>query len=1199
MNSLTTWLDFLVFVGPSTSLEDAQITIESFKTQLLPAGGLRVGFSHDLSADVQQYLFSTAENSKNICIHPFHENSRAKVLNELVSTTEATYFAIVDTGEALAAGAVIHIHEAIEKYDFSADLLYSDEDKQGSGDLNSHVYLKPEWSPELLQSFNYFGRLTVLNTCIVKEIGLFDNSLGDAIEWDLNLRISETTHSIYRICRVLCHRKPTSYQERPVPCSQSAKFHEATIEKFWRKRGVNPSAQTQANGTQHVIWDIVEEPKVSIIIPTKNKFNLIQICLKGLLNCTAYQNFEIIIVDTGSTDIEVLDFYKSLHEYPNVKLVFYLKPFNDSAACNFGASYSKSELLLFLNNDVEILHDSWLSEMVRSAMQPSVGIVGAELIYPSGEIQCAGVFIGPYLVGTAYMGAKRDQWGVLGSPAHPRNCLSVMGCCQLIKREAFYRVSGFDEGYLLTYSDIALSLKVWLAGYRIIYNPFASLIHFVGATRGFANPETDSVRFANEVYKLGFTYDPYFHPELNAQIVTPQIRREYEWRDRESLASNIAYFGGPKASDTIPPDIFNTGSIVKATNKDRNQVLWPPQSVLDIHDGWSAARFCIDFLRSRIDIQQRYPSALSDGVTGEFCEYLLSAEAQALGLTDAAQKHIRNLFAADISIAVQKKYLLDSALRQQFPLGCTPAQANEFVVWLLAHGAKQHKLRNEEVWWFALKWYESPESALILTYQTTPDWQRQCPNGLTVFGAEDFSNWLTSKFGADPCWANPDKWIRKLTATDQIRQTYGWNPLWQAKFPQALCLYEDALALMQWLRSDAYQASPLIKHWLAQVNLEQTALELAQLGVNVLGQFCYPSGLRTSVESMCDGLVQNGVQVSKCDLPTDMTDEPGHANMLGPEVFDISILHVQPEPFFLRAYERADIAERPKKTYRIAYWYWELDVIPDAWIQCAEKADELWAATEFIANAMRRCINRPVKTMFPGLRLKPYIPRALVEFGLKQANKFSFLFVFSMMSVMGRKNPIGLIDAFKATFSSHENVQLIIKTSYGYRNPMMLNRLRDAASDANIIIIDDVYSDDMTLSLMNACDAYISLHRSEGLGLTMAEAMLLGKPVIATKYSGNMDFMNDSNSLLVDYNLTEVGRECLPYLADALWADPIEAIARQHMRKVFENQTWGKELGQKARLDLQEHFSSEVAGQRMKTRLQAIQFNSNSSAHSI
>ena len=1187
MNSAPKWLDFLLVLGAGTSVVDAEITIESFKRQLLPNAGLRIGVSVDIADDVQQFVVEVTQSCENIWMHPCQESLRAKILNALVCASDAAYVAVVDAREVLAAGAVMHIYDALKKYNFSVDILYSDEDKQGRGELNSNVYLKPEWSPELLQSFNYFGRLTVLNTQVVKDAGLFDDSLGDATEWDLNLRISELSQSIHRICRVLCHRAPTSFQERPSPGGLNAKYRETTIDKFWLKRGMTAKSQVQRNGTVHTVFDAVQEQKVSIIIPTKDKLNLITSCIHGLLTKTAYQNIEIIIVDTGSTDVEVLAFYDTLHSNSKIKFVNFSKPFNYSAACNLGASAASADLFLFLNNDTEVQHASWLTEMVHSAMQPGVGVVGPQILYPSGTLQSAGVFIGPFLAALAYREADAEKWGVFGSPQHHRNTLSTMGCCQMISREAFLRVNGFDEKYQIAHSDTAICLNVWQAGYRIVYNPYARITHLEGSSRGSTNPDSDNQRLANEIFLLGIFYDPYFHPELNAQAAIPQERLAHELKDSDGLAFYTAYLGGPKATDVIHVDLFNLGSILKATNKSRDQALWQPQAVSAICDIWSAARFCIDFIRSRIDIRQRFPLALSGQVEGELCQYLLSAEARALGLTAAAQAHIHDLFALNISIDVQKTYLLDSSLRQQFPLGCIPAQANEFFTWLVVHGAKQYQLRNEQIWWFALKWHETPDAALMLTYQTTPDWQRECPNGLTVFGAEDFSIWLTDKFGSDPCWSNPQRWAQQLSVTDQIRQAYGWNALWQSKFPQALHSYEDALALLHWLIGND-DASQLVKDWLGQVNPEQTAHELAQLGVNVFGQFCYPSGLRTSVESMCDGLALNDVLVSKCDLPTDMTDEPGHTNMLGPEVFDISILHVQPEPFFHHAYARADIAERAKKTYRIAYWYWELDVIPDAWIESAELADELWAATEFIANAMRRRIDKPIKTMFPGVRLKNFKPRLLEAFGVTPAKKFTFLFVFSMMSVMGRKNPIGLINAFRAAFSQHEHVQLIIKTSYGYRNPVMLDRLRDAARDANVVIIDDVYSDDMTLSLINACDAYISLHRSEGLGLTMAEAMLLGKPVIATRYSGNLDFMDDDNSLLVACTETKVGDECLPYMADASWADPIEAHASQLMRKVFENQAWAQQLGLKAQQDMQNRYSSRMAGQAMKMRLQAI-----------
>jgi glycosyltransferase involved in cell wall biosynthesis len=346
--------------------------------------------------------------------------------------------------------------------------------------------------------------------------------------------------------------------------------------------------------------------------------------------------------------------------------------------------------------------------------------------------------------------------------------------------------------------------------------------------------------------------------------------------------------------------------------------------------------------------------------------------------------------------------------------------------------------------------------------------------------------------------------------------------------------------------------------------------------------------LRTSVEAIRDGLSQEGVAVSLRDIRTDQNDDPSHTNYAGMEFYDTTILHVQPEPLFGIAYRRADLFERTPRTFRIGYWYWELDTIPEFWLKQRNLIDEVWAATDFVANALRQRFGDRVHKMFPGIQLGKFQTRPRSYFGLPGKDEFTFLFVFHLMSVMERKNPRGLIRAFKQAFSANEPVRLILKTSFGDRHPGSLRELYSAAAASNITIIDGIFSQDETLSLIEACDAYISLHRSEGLGLTMAEAMLLGKPVIATRYSGNVDFMDDANSLLVDYRLVQLGRTIPPYGADAHWAEPSVYHAARLMRQVYENRIWAAELGAKAKVDARARMSLQRAGHRMALRLRQI-----------
>jgi glycosyltransferase involved in cell wall biosynthesis len=242
---------------------------------------------------------------------------------------------------------------------------------------------------------------------------------------------------------------------------------------------------------------------------------------------------------------------------------------------------------------------------------------------------------------------------------------------------------------------------------------------------------------------------------------------------------------------------------------------------------------------------------------------------------------------------------------------------------------------------------------------------------------------------------------------------------------------------------------------------------------------------------------------------------------------------------------------------------------------------------------VRRVVSVPVHVLMPGMFLPAVTPLPLDHFGLSRTadRRFTFLFVFHLSSGMARKNPLGLLAAFRAAFRAEEPVDLVLKvTSFGPngRNDAGMATLREAAMGLNVQIVDQVLSTNETLALVEACDAYVSLHRSEGLGLSMAEAMLLGRPVIASRYSGNLDFMTDDNSLLVPGRLVAVGPDIPPHEPDALWFDPSLEEAARRMRQLYEHPSFCRELGERARRNAVKQFCPHAAGQRMIARLQAI-----------
>ena len=276
--------------------------------------------------------------------------------------------------------------------------------------------------------------------------------------------------------------------------------------------------------------------------------------------------------------------------------------------------------------------------------------------------------------------------------------------------------------------------------------------------------------------------------------------------------------------------------------------------------------------------------------------------------------------------------------------------------------------------------------------------------------------------------------------------------------------------------------------------------------------------------------------------------------------------------------------------YVIGQWFWELEQAPQWYAPAWPMVNEMWAPTRFIEQMLRKSAPSDVKISYVPLPVvRPVFDAALTRSHFSLDNRFMFLFAFDFMSVMKRKNPLGLIDAFTRAFPAGSGAQLVIKAINGDKRPVEREVLMTAASQhPDVTVIDTYFTRAETSSLMNLADCYVSLHRSEGLGLTMSEAMSHGKPVIATNYSGNVDFMDDSNSYLVPWTRVAVGQGAEGYSPDATWAEPDVVEAARLMRHVYENQAEAVLVGQKAQDDILKNFSEAASGAIMKNRLSEI-----------
>ncbi len=277
-----------------------------------------------------------------------------------------------------------------------------------------------------------------------------------------------------------------------------------------------------------------------------------------------------------------------------------------------------------------------------------------------------------------------------------------------------------------------------------------------------------------------------------------------------------------------------------------------------------------------------------------------------------------------------------------------------------------------------------------------------------------------------------------------------------------------------------------------------------------------------------------------------------------------------------------------RNRYNVGLWFWEAELFPPSMHKGFDYVQEIWVSSNFVREAIRKACPVPVFTI--PLPLNTDVPPPLASRAeLHLPDGFLFLFAFDFLSVAERKNPVAVVEAFKRAFAPGEGPSLVLKSINGHRDRAQLERLHYARGDrADIIIRDEYVTASEKQALTAACDCYVSLHRSEGFGLTMAEAMLLEKPVIATGYSGNLEFMTDANSFLCPFKLRRIGHGCGPYPPDARWAEPDISAAAKLMRLVYENPAEARRRGQQARRDLTARHHPRVAGAFIRARLSAL-----------
>lgn len=476
-----------------------------------------------MKAVLEEY---TAKDSR-IRVRELEENlGIAGNTNAALEMTEGEFAGILDHDDLLAPNALYEIAQALEK-DPSLDAVYTDEDKVTT-DLSEHFqpHLKPDFNLDLLRSNNYICHFFVVRRSVMDKVGGFRQEFDGAQDHDFIFRCVEEAGKVGHVPEILYHWRTHKASTADNPASKMYAFEAGrrAIEAHLARTGTEGTVtHTPDLGFFRVQYPVQDTPMVSIIIPNKDEKDSLCACISSIREKTRYQNYEILIVENNSTTEEIFAYYDELSKDPKIRVIRWEREFNYSAINNFGVHHAKGEYLLFLNNDVTVITEGWLTEMLGMCQRREVGAVGVKLVYPDNTIQHAGCVIGiGGIAGHMFVDMPSERTGYLHKASLIQDMSAVTAACMMMKRSVFEEAGGFTEKLAVAFNDVDLCLKVRKNNWLIVYDPYVQLYHMESKTRGAEDSEAKIRRFQNEIEYMRSEWidilrkgDPYYNKNLS------------------------------------------------------------------------------------------------------------------------------------------------------------------------------------------------------------------------------------------------------------------------------------------------------------------------------------------------------------------------------------------------------------------------------------------------------------------------------------------------------------------------------------------------------------------------------------------------------------------------------------------------------------------------------------------------------------
>lgn len=455
--------------------------------------------------------------------------------NECLKLATGEYIGLFDHDDILHPSTLYEYVKAVNEQD--ADYIYCDETTFKNGDINKMLtmHFKPDYAVDNLRANNYICHFSVFAKRLLEGEELFRSRFDGSQDHDMILRMTDRAKHIVHIPKLLyywrCHEGSVASGIDAKPYVVAAA--KGAVADHLRRHGFTHFQITSTRAFETIFkirYEIIGDPMISIVIPNKDHAADLKRCITSILEKSTYENYEIVIVENGSEKKEIFEYYTSLKEYDNIRVVTYEKPenqngFNYSAVNNFGVKQTKGEYILLLNNDTEVITVNWMEELLMYAQREDVGAAGAKLYYGNKTIQHAGVVLqlGAHrTAGHSHYGQSRENLGYMGRLCYAQNVSAVTGACLLVKKSLFEEVGGLDESFAISLNDVDFCLKLREKGLLNVFTPFAELYHYESVSRGLDDSGEKAERYNREsahfrekwktVLEKG---DPYYNPNFS------------------------------------------------------------------------------------------------------------------------------------------------------------------------------------------------------------------------------------------------------------------------------------------------------------------------------------------------------------------------------------------------------------------------------------------------------------------------------------------------------------------------------------------------------------------------------------------------------------------------------------------------------------------------------------------------------------